>query len=720
MTLTIRLKDCLAEMVTEETARRDKLRAQVPLLTELLSEEDCPEDQYQCCICKGFCYLSQIICPCTKLVACVDHADQLCSCEGARRILRKRYSEAQLEEILLAVENRAALPNVWRARFNALMDTPRPALKSMRAILADGERIAYPIPEIHHLRTLVTRANAWVEAVSALATRKSTGRRKKGRQAEEDELNRSPEALAGLLQEADRLSFDAPEILLLRQMLLAIDSFRAEASLILGTPEAELDLEQCSTALILGRDLNIDLPEVSSLQNIVNRLEWYHRIEEEVDDRAITYDDVKKLLRDSEDYNIPAEHPAVLELGQRALKGIRWKKQVEKLLERDSIPLEDVSLLIEGQELVPTIPDKMRQLEHIYKTAVGWQATARAQLSSTGSANAAQRLCKAVKTAQGPVGRVDIPEISELQTELDFHAQWQNGLANVLGIQPKNLSSTLNDYLQAVEQHLQPADLKPSDQFGCFCRTTPGPIMVTCGLCSGQYHPRCVEVAPKNAAKTFWCQMCRRGSYDDRSSANAFFKFADSNRYNFLFPPAEYGTLCSIIDIAVEFARVLVTVADPLDQAVPCRDFDLLAHYARKMFNLPFTFDAENTKTHQRIVFELWLYKRMADAAHPSKPRMRPRKPRLVLKETQACEGDLKCVCLTPPFDELVTIHCTKCRQGFHASCVGAPTECLGPQGKVWRCPLCTVREAKKNQHGGVNVRVQMSSKCRLWNVTDG
>jgi histone demethylase JARID1 len=136
-------------MVIEETARRDKLRAAAPLITEILVEEDCPEEQYQCCICKGFCYLSQVTCTCTKLVACVEHADQLCGCSKTKRALKKRYSEAQLEEILSIVEARANQPQSWKERLYALMETPRPALKSMRALLSDGEKIAHCMEEVN-------------------------------------------------------------------------------------------------------------------------------------------------------------------------------------------------------------------------------------------------------------------------------------------------------------------------------------------------------------------------------------------------------------------------------------------------------------------------------------------------------------------------------------------------------------------------------------------
>ena len=405
-------------MVDEETARREKLRASVPLLAEQLVEEDLPEEQYQCCICKGFCYLSQITCSCTKLVACVEHGDQLCTCAKGKRTLRKRYSEAQLEEIYEIVQSRAAQPRNWRNRLDHLLEQPRPPLKSMRALLHEGERIPHNIPEVQDLRALVDRANSWIEKVTTLLTRKSTGRKKRRQTGPEEDTDRSAEALQALLAEANKLAFESPEILSLRQILLSINSFKSEAESIIASPDDNLEMEKCKTTLILGQSLNFDLPEIAILQTIVNRLEWFKKIEEEVDDRALQYEDVLALLEEAEECEIPSTHSTIAELRKRETAGKEWKDQVHALFSAGSIKIEDIAELIEGKELIPTSIVKMRELESMRKTASTWQATAQAQFDGLGTSNAAARLCKAVKTASGPLSRINIPEVAALQAEL--------------------------------------------------------------------------------------------------------------------------------------------------------------------------------------------------------------------------------------------------------------------------------------------------------------
>jgi histone demethylase JARID1 len=127
-------------------------------LGELLEEEDRPEDQYQCTICKMFCYLSQITCQCKTEVVCIDHAEFLCDHSVPQLIMRKRFSDADLLETLNKVSERASLPAVWRGKLNKLlMESARPQFRSLRALLAEGERINFFIPELAALRKCVIR-----------------------------------------------------------------------------------------------------------------------------------------------------------------------------------------------------------------------------------------------------------------------------------------------------------------------------------------------------------------------------------------------------------------------------------------------------------------------------------------------------------------------------------------------------------------------------------
>ncbi|TFY73470.1 hypothetical protein EWM64_g10542, partial [Hericium alpestre] len=156
------LNDSLKEMTDRELGDRRKARALK--MGEVLEHEDRPEDQYQCHTCKAFCYLSQVTCACTTKIACVDHASQLCDCPMEQRVLRKRFSDEELVETQSRVAERAAIPTAWQAKFRkALAESARPQLRTLRALLAEGDRINYPLPELRMIRKCVARANDWID-----------------------------------------------------------------------------------------------------------------------------------------------------------------------------------------------------------------------------------------------------------------------------------------------------------------------------------------------------------------------------------------------------------------------------------------------------------------------------------------------------------------------------------------------------------------------------
>ncbi|KAL7424409.1 hypothetical protein Q5752_000091 [Cryptotrichosporon argae] len=714
-----RLQNSLRAMVEAETARRDKLRAMVPDLKETLIEEDVPEEQYQCCVCKGFCYLAQVTCNCTSGVTCVDHADQLCACPMSSRTLRKRYSESQLEEILLAVTNRASIPEQWRERYFHVLETPRPQLKSLRALLTDGERIQYPLPELEDLRDFVDRANAWCERVASFGVRKSTGRRRKSGKgaAADDDADRSPQALQALLDEGNRLACDAPELTQLRQLVMAIASFRAQAADVFAA--AAPTLEQCRTALILGESLTVDLDEVPRLQQLVNRLGWFHRVEEEIDDRAIQYDDIRKLLREATEYAIPDDHPAIVELRMRAQRGREWADAVGALLKSQVVELDKIEELLQVPEDTPVSAETVRTLENIVKTANGWETSARAMLDSRGTLNAATRLCKAVRGATGALGRVTIPSIDKLHAEVDFVGEWQTQLATLLDTPITKLAAGLHTVLKDCEAHLADDDDAPNGTYTCFCRTPATSSMATCNTCNGAYHFKCVGTTAK-LASAFQCQLCLRLQYPDRPWLSALSAFTDPHRWEFKLALPEVDTLDAICDLAVKYLVRVVPLIDARNEADVARDAETMTHYLRKIWTLPIAFDAVNVVTGERIVVEDWLYRRLHEALHPragggggggsaAGPKKRARRGKFVLPGAR--EKTFACFCTQLPLDHLLTVECSKCAQSFHQSCAHAPLSATGEEGRNWRCPYCLVKEGKY-AHKGVDLRVQWADKC--------
>src|SRR5262249_50468983 len=132
----------------------------------------------------------QVTCTCTSQVVCVEHLDLLCDHPGTQLILRKRFSDEELLDTQAKVVERAGIPSSWQGKLaKSLRESARPQLRTLRAILAEGERIHFPLPEIHDLRKCVIRANEWIENANTFIIRKQNrkrARRSRGKPATED------------------------------------------------------------------------------------------------------------------------------------------------------------------------------------------------------------------------------------------------------------------------------------------------------------------------------------------------------------------------------------------------------------------------------------------------------------------------------------------------------------------------------------------------------
>jgi histone demethylase JARID1 len=155
-----RLIDSLKEMVDREMGGRAYARSLG--IGELLEEEDRPEDQYQCTICKMFCYLSQITCQCKSEVVCVDHAEFLCDHPVSQLIMRKRFSDTDLLETLNKVSERASLPAVWRGKLNKLLKVLGPSSDHfVLFLLREIVSISLFPSWLHYVNVSLEETNGW-------------------------------------------------------------------------------------------------------------------------------------------------------------------------------------------------------------------------------------------------------------------------------------------------------------------------------------------------------------------------------------------------------------------------------------------------------------------------------------------------------------------------------------------------------------------------------
>jgi len=344
-------------LVDRELQSRETTRKLFPDIEEIITTEDLPSDEYyQCSVCKTYIYLSQITCNCTTNAVCPSHVSELCDCDVSTRILRLRYSDQDLVDLATKISDRAKVPEVWSQKFHAVMtEFERPPLRTLRAILAEGERIPFPLAELATLKVFVERSNEWVDEATSFVARKHQNRRKNERVwragsrvqelEERDKIQRSPEYVYKLLDQADELGFDAVEIDMLREKAEAIEEFKDRANKALH--EAALNTLAEYTELIdEGKSLNVDLPALDTLERIVDQLRWIDKATE-LSDVYLTLNEVMEIMEAGERCGISFDHELMRQLANRRDRGRWWEGAAAHVLSTEVVPFEALEKLLD-------------------------------------------------------------------------------------------------------------------------------------------------------------------------------------------------------------------------------------------------------------------------------------------------------------------------------------------------------------------------------------
>ena len=368
-----RLNGSLKEMTDREMEDRRKARALN--MGESLIEADQIEEQYQCKICNVFCYLSQVTCACNKSIVCVEHAGMLCSCAMKRRVLRTRFSDTQLLETQAAVAERAAIPGNWQAKFDkVLKESARPPLRALRALLAEGDRIGYSLPELHDVRKCVNRANEWLDAANGFIVRKQSRKRSKrarlrmvrgegsasslqGLDDPGERPDRGLDELYELLKEVEDLGFDCPEIGVLKERAAKAEEMKERARTLLAASPTEeersVHLQECQRLLMEGSSNNVYLDELTDLDKLVAREQLLDELEHDVDDTVMTLEEASQYLVRARACDLPLDNKHLKKLEARQRAGQTWDERARHVL---SQPYKTIEELDEFGDMDATVP----------------------------------------------------------------------------------------------------------------------------------------------------------------------------------------------------------------------------------------------------------------------------------------------------------------------------------------------------------------------------
>jgi histone demethylase JARID1 len=355
-------------------------------------EKDYVDDDIVCTYCKAYCYLSRYVCKKSNRIVCLLHAGKFECCENTspedRTSLKDDLHYVQLrqtdEELSIAVQkvvDVSRTPEIWNEKLDKMLeDGPRAQLKTLRSLVSEGERINqhWDLPQLPELRKYVERCNEWVEEATNYITRKQQNRRKNERawrknstrsaEAEEREKElRNVDKIKKLLEQAEDLSFECPELETLQDRADKIDDFRKRAAQAvrkdnITTAELEELIEESKT-------FGVDMPEIEVLETRARRTKWYERANEAYEKFAkstpLSLQEVEEFIKEGREVGLPErdEHLKYFMLQQE--QGTFWEQKVKELMAAEPINYAQLDTLARQATIVPVSKETLAQIDAI-------------------------------------------------------------------------------------------------------------------------------------------------------------------------------------------------------------------------------------------------------------------------------------------------------------------------------------------------------------------
>lgn len=371
--------DGLCSIKDDSTTSDDKCQTNL-----IIDEEDVAEEEYQCTHCHAYAYVSRMKCNTSGKVMCLIHAGNFDCCDlpedqrfnDKNHTLHYRRKAEEIEAVYQRVADKASLPEIWEEKvIKALEEDSKPSLKTLRALMNEGERIPYALKSLPSLKNFVERCNEWVEEATNYIVRKQQNRRKnekawrKGSKAaemeERDRELRKVENILKLIEQAEKVGFDCPEITQLNERAAAIKKFRLDANdaikhVVLRKTQDFEDL------LETGRGFNVDMPEVEKLDKIVQQMKWNDKAR---DSRGgfMTLKEVSDMIEDAAKLDIPEYNDYLNHFREQKAAGLAWEAKAKELVNAETVhypQLEALSLQAQNL-LLPVSADTLASVDLI-------------------------------------------------------------------------------------------------------------------------------------------------------------------------------------------------------------------------------------------------------------------------------------------------------------------------------------------------------------------
>lgn len=584
---------------------------------------DNPDEDYNCTYCKAYCYLSRLVCKKTSKVMCLLHAGTFECCDMREKdrllgayngndcshLLMLRLENQDLQKLVQKVVEKAATPEAWSTKLDSLLENePRPNLKALKSLVTEGERIDWELPELGELKKFVERCTELSEEATNYTARKQQNRRKNerawrrgnaARAAEVDERERElrkVDNITKLLNEVDKLSFDSPEIALLRERADSIADFQKKAQTALRD-YTQHTTEKLDELLEEGKGFNVDIPELDKLDRVVQQVKWYERARE-YRGRNQTLQEVVDFIQQGLDLGIGEADPHILHFQEQKVQGELWEAKAKELMSVENVHYQQLDALSRQASTLPVSPETLAAVDAILKK----QRDAQEQILSLYERSKDPELRQRPKYKEVREAMEALNELNskpsgtlDLEKEQKRHEDWMRRGKKLFGkanaplhilhahmktVEEKNracfdLADQPRMPVEPASREHTPDDSQDIDGSGssrdvfCICRKPEAGMMIECELCHEWYHGKCLKIARGKVKEDdkYTCPICDWRVKIPRDATRP--KLEDLQGWQdeiatLPFQPEEEDTLDSIISHGSNFRDWVAKYINPL------------------------------------------------------------------------------------------------------------------------------------------------------------
>lgn len=607
-----------------------------------IEDVDVPEEEYGCTFCKAFAYLSRFKCLKSGKVMCLLHAGSHPCCElkeserflGRDHVLYYRKADDVIASTERKVADKAHLPEAWEEKYEKLLDEEAtPSLKALRALLNEGEKIPYELPSLPVLREFVDRCNHWVEEATNYTVRKQQNRRKQEKswqigsrksigsayQDQKESDIRKVDNIRRLLDEAEHIGFDCPEILQLQERAEAIKLFQEKAKETLSRIQVQT-IDQVEELLEEGQSFNVDMAEVTELSRELEKMKW--------DERAhankgvfMTIAEVEELIAEGKRLSVRPYNDNFNHYTEQLIAGQQWEKKAQELINADTIHYPQLQALADQaeQNVLPVSQETKAAVDQILHK----QREAHRQIMDINERSANFDYSKRPKYSEVVEVMKKVEELQakpqgtlDLEKDQKRHEDWMRKGKKLFGKTNAPLHILKSHMEYVLERNLdcfdiihdkprlpaEPASREPSPagsgkvhrwedprfrEVFCICRKTEAGMMIECELCHEWYHGKCLKIARGKVKEDdkYTCPICDWRVKIPRDAARPkledLIQWQDEIQY-LPFQPEEEEVLKQIIDNAQEFRSHIAGHCNPVVPSTPS-EAETQRFYLRKI-----------------------------------------------------------------------------------------------------------------------------------------